>query len=182
MTNRVHSSYMAWACKWVSLGWMCDVLRTWWKYKKCPDLWAYQSCVGCSVTFSWTPVFSLMQKASHFLMSAHRIFFFFLGPHLQHKEVPRLRGQIRASAAGLHHSHGNTGCLTYWARSEIELASSWTVYSLLNPWATVGTPRISYYHSHSRFFPVSIFAVDILVRNTFWSHNSLALRHFCHRR
>ena len=109
-------------------------------------------------------------------------FFFFLGPHLQHKEVPRLRGQIRASAAGLHHSHGNTGCLTYWARSEIELASSWTVYSLLNPWATVGTPRISYYHSHSRFFPVSIFAVDILVRNTFWSHNSLALRHFCHRR
>ena len=38
-----------------------------------------------------------------------KFFFFLLGPHLWHTEVPRLgRGQIRAVAAGLHHSHSNT--------------------------------------------------------------------------
>ena len=34
-------------------------------------------------------------------------FFVFLGPHQWHMEVPRLRGQIKAEAAGLHHSHSN---------------------------------------------------------------------------
>ena len=32
-----------------------------------------------------------------------------LGPQPQHMEVSRLGGQIRATAAGLHHSHGNVG-------------------------------------------------------------------------
>ena len=32
----------------------------------------------------------------------------FLEPHLQHMEVPQARGQIRAAAAGLHHSHGHS--------------------------------------------------------------------------
>ena len=34
-------------------------------------------------------------------------FFFFLGPHLHHMEVPRLG--IGATAAGLHHSHSDAG-------------------------------------------------------------------------
>ena len=33
---------------------------------------------------------------------------FFLGLHLRHMEVPKLKGQIRAVAAGLYHSHSNT--------------------------------------------------------------------------
>ena len=40
------------------------------------------------------------------------LFFFFfcsLGLHLQHREVPRLRDRIGATAAGLHCSHSNGG-------------------------------------------------------------------------
>ena len=35
------------------------------------------------------------------------IFFFFLGPHPQHMEVPRLGDRIGAVAVGLHHSQDN---------------------------------------------------------------------------
>ena len=66
--------------------------------------------------------------------------FFFLGPHLQHMEVPRLRGWIRASAASHSHSHnarseavsasnaaahGNAGSLLHWAQPGIESLPSW---------------------------------------------------------
>ena len=37
------------------------------------------------------------------------LFFVFLGLHLRHMEVPRLGVRIGAIAAGLHHSHSNTG-------------------------------------------------------------------------
>ena len=47
-------------------------------------------------------------------LSLFKIFYlFFLGLHLQHMEVPRLGGRIRAAPAGLHHSHSNTGSLTH---------------------------------------------------------------------
>ena len=36
-------------------------------------------------------------------------FLVFLWRHPQHMEVPRLRDQIRALAASLHHSHSNAG-------------------------------------------------------------------------
>ena len=42
----------------------------------------------------------------------------FLGPHLRHMEVPRL------GAAGLHHSHSNTGSLTHRVRPGMEPAAS----------------------------------------------------------
>ena len=47
------------------------------------------------------------------------LFFCFLG----HMEVPR--GQIRATAVGLHHSHRNVGSPTHWARPGIKPISSW---------------------------------------------------------
>ena len=40
-------------------------------------------------------------------------FFFFLGSHLQHMEVSRLGGHLRAATASLRHSHGNTGYELY---------------------------------------------------------------------
>ena len=49
------------------------------------------------------------------------LFFFFLGPHLQHMGVPRLGGQVRAAAAGLHHNHSK-------ARSELRLATYITAH------------------------------------------------------
>ena len=49
-------------------------------------------------------------------LCVHTIFIYlfiycFLGPHVQHVEVPRLRveSQIGAAAAGLHHSHSDAG-------------------------------------------------------------------------
>ena len=64
-----------------------------------------------SVPF-WRP------RSDPITMHDFSFFFFFLfvllGLHLWHMKVPRLGGQIRAVAAGLHHSHGNT-------RSELHL-------------------------------------------------------------
>ena len=36
-------------------------------------------------------------------------FLLFLGPHPRHEEGSQVRGLIGATAAGLHHSHSNTG-------------------------------------------------------------------------
>ena len=41
------------------------------------------------------------------------------------------RGQIRATAAILHHSHSNAGSQTHWARPGIEPGSSWILVSSL---------------------------------------------------
>ena len=68
------------------------------------------------------------------------IFFFFLGPHLQHMEVPRLgvnrscscrptpqpqQHGIWAMSATYTTAHSNTGSLTHWARPGIEPTTSW---------------------------------------------------------
>ena len=37
----------------------------------------------------------------------------------------KARGQIGATAAGLHHSHSNAGSLTQWAKPGIEPQTSW---------------------------------------------------------
>ena len=74
------------------------------------------------------------------------IFLVFLGLHYRHMEVPRLRGQIGAVAACLHHSHSriwamsvtyttthsNTGSLTHLARPGIERASSWMLVRFIS--------------------------------------------------
>ena len=57
------------------------------------------------------------------------VFLFFLGPHLRHMEVPRVRGWIGAVAAGLHHSHSNVG-------SEQHLWPTPQLTARLNPWPT----------------------------------------------
>ena len=75
--------------------------------------------------------------------------FCFLVLHLQHMDVPRPRGWIRAAAASLHRSHsnarsgphlpstpyttahGNAQCLTHWVGPGIEPSSSWYSSGLL---------------------------------------------------
>ena len=67
-------------------------------------------------------------------------FFCFLGPHLQHMEVPRLgaeselwlppqpqpqQHQVQAACVTYTTPHGNTRSLTHWVRPEIEPTSSW---------------------------------------------------------
>ena len=84
-------------------------------------------------------------------------FFFFLEPNLWHMAVPR--GQIGAAAVGLQHSPSKTGfkphlrlCVAcgyagsspHWVRPEIKPASSQTLCRFLTPWATAGTPLLSF--------------------------------------
>ena len=59
------------------------------------------------------------------------------------------RGLIGATAAGLRHSHSNSGSLTHWARPGIKPNSSWILVRLVNHWAVTWTPR-------SRFFIIII--------------------------
>ena len=68
------------------------------------------------------------------------------------------RGPVRAVAAGLHHSHSNSGSklrlwptpqlmgnaesLTYWVRPGIEPSSSWLLVIFVNNWSTMGIPEV----------------------------------------
>ena len=54
----------------------------------------------------------------------------FLGPHLQHMEVPRLGGLIEAVAAGLHHSHSHSHS---HARSEPRLQPTPQLMTMPDP-------------------------------------------------
>ena len=58
--------------------------------------------------------------------------FFFLQPHYRAYGSSQARDLIGAKAAGLCHSHGNTGSLTHWARPGIEPASSLTLCQVRN--------------------------------------------------
>ena len=65
-------------------------------------------------------------------------FFFFssfcsLGPHPAASGSSPARGRIGATAAGLHHSHSNTGSLTHWVRPGIEPAPSWLLVQFISP-------------------------------------------------
>ena len=73
--------------------------------------------------------------------------FCFLGPHLQHMEVPRLGVELELPAyemqdpscdCDLHHSSWQCGSLTHWGRPGIE--SSPFCYR----WAMTGTPAFTY--------------------------------------
>ena len=67
-----------------------------------------KACHDLSPVVSASHIFSPINSV-FFLSLAFFFFFLFLGPHLQHMEVPRLGGQIRAAAAGLLYSLNNTG-------------------------------------------------------------------------
>ena len=60
-------------------------------------------------------------------------FFFFLGPHLQYVEVPRLEDQLRAASVTCPTACLNTGILNALREARIEPASSWTLCQVLNP-------------------------------------------------
>ena len=60
--------------------------------------------------YSTNQVFFLKISLSFsFLFSPRPPFFFFLWPHLQYMEVPRLGVKLGDVAASLHHSHSNVG-------------------------------------------------------------------------
>ena len=91
--------------------------------------------------------------------------FFFLGPHWQHMEVPRLEVQselqllayARAWAmpdpscvCDLHRSsRQRAGSLTHWAKLGIEPISSWILVGLVNCW---GRRELLHYFANQRSF------------------------------
>ena len=79
----------------------------------------------------------------HFIFSFSIFnFFFYLQPHLQHKEVPRLGAE---SELHLSHSHGNTGSLNHWVKPGIEPTYSWRLVRYLALWATMGTTIFNFF-------------------------------------
>ena len=52
-------------------------------------------------------------------------FFFFLGLHLRHMEVPRLGVWSELQSLAYTTAQGNTGSLTHWARPGIKPATPW---------------------------------------------------------
>ena len=82
-------------------------------------------------------------------------FFFFLGPHLWHMEVPRLGVKLElqlpayttataswdpSSAATYTTAHSNSGSLTHWTKPGT--TTSWILVRVLYCWAAVGTVHI----------------------------------------
>ena len=97
-----------------------------------------------SLTLAWMIVLSWETGANIF--TANSLFYIlppprsFLGPHLQHIDVPRLGVEselqlpadtiatairIRATSSTYTTVHGNAGSVTHWARPGIEPLSSW---------------------------------------------------------
>ena len=82
-----------------------------------PFLWACSPLVCCSMR-TW-------------------FFFFFLGPHPRHMEVPRLGVEL-ATAAGLHHSHSNMGSKPRGSRQPMVwvMATYTRAHGNLDTWPT----------------------------------------------
>ena len=80
-------------------------------------------------------------------------FFFSVGLHLWHTEVPRLgvKSELQLAAC-LCHSHSNTRPLTYWARPGIEPTSSQTLCWILNPLSHNGSSNFSNCKSAEHLF------------------------------
>ena len=97
-------------------------------------------------------------KESSPVGTVSQFFFFFLGPHLQHMEVPRLGTElelqlltypqpqqcwIRSVSSTYTTAHSNAGSLTHWARPGIKYVSPWILVGIVNCWATRETLSVS---------------------------------------
>ena len=106
----------------------------------------------------------LVFKISFFPYSFFFFFFSFLRPYLQHG------GQIRAAAAGLHHSHSNTRSLTHLSEARDPSLILMDTSLVLNLLSHTGTPKIPLKH----FFMFHIFLLNI-------SHIKWAKSHITNR-
>ena len=73
----------------------------------------------------------ILQREKVFIRMCFFFFFFWLFFFWLFRATPvacgssQARGQIKAAAAGLHHSHSKAGFLTHWVGPGIEPTSSW---------------------------------------------------------
>ena len=108
-------------------------------------------------------LFCKAKESQNFFAKVKFFFFlslFFLEPHPQHMEVPRLgvywscsrqpapepqQCRIWATSATYTTAHGNTRSITHWARPGMEPVSSWILVGFVNHWATTGTPKLKFW-------------------------------------
>ena len=98
-----------------SAWWLCHCTTWKWleEFSKCAESVLGWSDLKCDIHES--PFGNVRKHTSKrqdifviFFFSFFFFFFGFIGPHSCHMEAPR-RGQIRATATGLRHSHSNVG-------------------------------------------------------------------------
>ena len=85
-------------------------------------------------------------------------FFFFLGTHLWHMEVPTLG--VESELPAYTTAHGNAGSLTYRARPGIEPASSWFLVRFISTEPQWELQHLWCVHGQSPRDPVIGFWVD----------------------
>ena len=159
VTMGTPSLILLWVAIWLSniIYWRNYLFLSVYSYFLCHRL-IYHASVGlflgslfCSFgLYIWFCVSSIL-----FLLLYLFFFFFFLAAPLAYW-TSQARSLIGAIAAGLCHSHSNTGSephlqpipqahgdagsLTHWVRPGIKPASSWFLVGFVNCWATKGTP------------------------------------------
>ena len=99
------------------------------------------------------------------------------------------RGRIRATAAGLHHRHRNTGSLTHWTRPGIKPTSSWILVGFVSaePWRELPNqyfPVLYLYYTllpclSFIIFSYMFFSMFILISVSFYCLNFFPLPHLC---
>ena len=106
-----------------------------------------------------TSIWQVRSTLKDFLTSS--LFFFFLGPHPQHMEVPRLgwkrswscqsmpqpqQHQIQIASVTYATAHGNIGSLTHWVSPGIKPHPHGHCVGFLSHWATLETPDLFLFH------------------------------------
>ena len=72
------------------------------------------------------------------------LFLCFLGLHLWHMKVPRLKVEPELQLPAHATVNSNARSLTHWVRPGIEPTSSWILVRVVTHWATTGTPEKSF--------------------------------------
>ena len=110
-----------------------------------------------------TDIMVFITHSLYLICSTSVLFFFFcfcfLGPHLQHMEVPRLGVELELQPLAyttatatrdpshictLCHSLGNARSLTHWVRPGIKPASSWILAGFISHWTWRELPNVLY--------------------------------------
>ena len=97
---------------------------------------------GFSLSYLKMKFLKLNRWASSVFVFIYLFYLVFLGPHLRHRDVPRLGVQSELQLLAYTTPHGNSGSLTQWARPGIEPRSSWMLVGFINCWAMSGTPVV----------------------------------------
>ena len=99
----------------------------------------FRILVADNLSRMFAPIFHIWDYRGFFCLF---FCFCFLGLHLKHMEVPRLRVQLELQLPAYTTVHGNTRSLAHWVRPWIKPASSWILVEFVNGWAKTGTLRL----------------------------------------